>query len=259
MENLCAAILVGGLGTRLRPVTHKSPKVLAEVNGRPFLAYVLDKVAATGIGDAVLCTGYRAGDVRDAFGDGHGHLRLVYSQEPRPLGTAGALRLALPHLKSETVLVLNGDSFCSDDFRVFYRWHIDHGAEGSLMLVHEEDTSAYGRVAVDEEDERIRRFDEKADAADGGAADGGAAAAMGPGWVNAGVYLLARGLIASIPAGREVSIEKEMFPIWAGRGLFGYRGSGTLLDIGTPERYGVARDYLASQAGQLAEELPYGD
>src|SRR5437899_2628493 len=111
-NSLSAAILVGGLGTRLRGIVADRPKVLAEVRGRPFLAYLLDQLVASGFQDVVLCTGYRSEQVKEVFGDGYGPLRIVYSEETVPLGTAGALRLALPLLQSETILVMNGDSFC---------------------------------------------------------------------------------------------------------------------------------------------------
>src|SRR5206468_3820156 len=115
-----ALILCGGLGVRLRSVVHDRPKVLAQVAGRPYLAYVLDKLAAAGLGHVVLCSGYRADQVRAAFGTRYRGLRLTYSEETKPLGTAGALRLALPVTHSSMLLVVNGDSFCNVDLRAFW-------------------------------------------------------------------------------------------------------------------------------------------
>ena len=112
MFGVTAAILAGGLGTRLRSVVKDRPKVLAEIRGVPFLTYLLDQLAAAGVRDVVLCTGYMGEQVRSAFGDSYGGMCLSYSQESSPLGTAGALRLALPLFKSSSVLVMNGDSFC---------------------------------------------------------------------------------------------------------------------------------------------------
>src|SRR5689334_3321740 len=110
-----AAILVGGLGTRLRSLIADRPKPLAEVHGRPFLIYLLDQLAAAGLHEIVLCSGYRAEQIEAALGDHYKALNLHYSQETELLGTAGALRLALPLLKSNTVVVLNGDSMCECD------------------------------------------------------------------------------------------------------------------------------------------------
>src|SRR3989338_6029269 len=111
LSGVTVAILAGGLGTRLRSVIADRPKVLAEVRGRPFLTYIFDQLIAASIKYAVLCTGYLGEKVCDRFGDSYGSLRLAYSQEPSPRGTAGALRLALPLFKSDSVLVMNGDSY----------------------------------------------------------------------------------------------------------------------------------------------------
>ncbi len=129
------AILAGGLGTRLRPAIGEHPKVLAEIDGRPFIAYLLDQVAAAGFRDVVLCVGWRAEEVERALGSAHGPLRLRYSREPEPLGTAGALRLALPALTGETVVVMNGDSYCDTDLVAAWRWHCGRASEATLLLV----------------------------------------------------------------------------------------------------------------------------
>src|SRR5687767_8460671 len=114
-NHVTAAVLAGGLGSRLRPAVADRPKVLADVAGRPFLAYMLEQLAAAGMSRAVLLTGYRGDQVEAAFGPSFAGLRLAYSREPEPLDTAGALRYALPLLDRRTVLVLNGDSFCRLD------------------------------------------------------------------------------------------------------------------------------------------------
>src|SRR5688500_791882 len=108
LSGVTGAILAGGLGTRLRPVISDRPKVLADVHGRPYLTYLLDQLSDAGVREVVLLTGHGAGLVRSALGDAHGGLLLRYSPEPAPLGTAGALRLALPLLSSPAVLLLNG-------------------------------------------------------------------------------------------------------------------------------------------------------
>lgn len=233
LVSVTAAILAGGLGTRLRSVVANRPKVLVEIHGRPFLAYLLDQLAAAGIRYVVLCTGYLGEQVQAAFGDSYGGLHLVYSQESSPLGTAGALRLALPLLSSDTALVMNGDSFCQVDLSAFWTWHCAKEAGASLLLTKVSDTSRYGRVQV-EPDGQMLSFAEKSETS-------------GSGWISAGIYLIRQDLLRTIPLGRVVSIEKEMFPAWVGQGLYGYRSEGRFLDIGTPEAYNVAEQFFAPE------------
>jgi NDP-sugar pyrophosphorylase family protein len=233
LADLTAAILAGGLGTRLRSVVTDRPKVLAEVGGRPFLAYLLDQLIAVGIKSAVLCTGYLGHQVQTTFGDSYAGLRLVYSQEASPQGTAGALRVALPLVESDCVLVLNGDSFCQTNLPALWVSHLVRGAEATILLTQVPDTGRYGRVQV-EADGRVWRFDEK----------GGES---GPGWINAGIYVLNRRLLGTIPRSGAVSLERAMFPVWIGRGLYGFQSTGRFLDIGTPEAYAVAGQFFARE------------
>src|SRR5262245_29284658 len=111
MIDIPALILVGGLGARLRSALTDRPKALAPVDGRPFLAFLLGQLPAAGIRRVVLCTGYRAHQVEETFGSRYGDLALTYSREETPLGTGGALRLAVPRMDAERFLVLNGDSY----------------------------------------------------------------------------------------------------------------------------------------------------
>ncbi len=230
LSDVTAAILVGGLGTRLRSVVADRPKVLALVQGRPFLSYLLDQVVVAGVEDVVLCTGYLGEQVEAEFGPAYRSLRLIYSQETTPLGTAGALRLALPFFKSDTVLALNGDSFCEADLAAFHAWHSAHAAIATLFLTYVPDTARYGNVRLGP-DGQILDFVEKNETG-------------GPGWINAGIYLLQRQMLQTIPTGQAVSIERETFPAWIGRELYGYQGDGPFLDIGTPESYEKAEEFL---------------
>lgn len=230
LQHCTAAILVGGLGTRLRSVVNDRPKVLAQVQERPFLAYLLQQLARSGIKNTVLCTGYMGEQVKIAFGDACGSMRLLYSQETSQLDTAGALRLALPLIQSSSVLVMNGDSFCDANLGEFWAWRAGKGAEVALLLTQVSDTRRYGRVQVDA-DGRVLKFEEKG-------------ATEGSGWINAGIYLLDRSLLLTIPEGIPVSLEREMFPAWMERGLYGYGNQGRFLDIGTPESYAVAKNFF---------------
>jgi len=231
LEETTAVILAGGLGTRLREVVVDRPKVLAEVNGRPFLACLLDRLVEVGIINVVLCTGYMAELVRETFGNSYRGTELLYSREESPLGTGGSLRLALPLIVSDPVLVLNGDSFCEADLVLFARQHLSATAQASLMLVQVEDAARYGAVDVDGTG-CVVSFREKG-------------SHSGAGLINAGVYLLARHVIASIPPRVAASLEREVFPRLIGAGLYGFPQAARFIDIGIPSDYHAASAFLA--------------
>jgi histidinol-phosphate phosphatase family protein len=230
VPDVTVAVLAGGLGTRLRPVLADRPKGLAEVHKRPFLAYLLDQVAAAGLRYVVLCTGYLGEKIYDTFGVSYGPLKLAYSHEREPLGTGGALRLALPKLQSNPVLIMNGDSYCAADLRSFLFWHCNRGAKATVLLTRVAQTGRYGSVNVDG-DGAVLEFMEKRQ---GVVAD----------WINAGIYLLSQPVLSSIPQQMEVSLEYDIFHQWIGRGLYGYQSQGPFLDIGTPEDFGRAEVFF---------------
>jgi D-glycero-alpha-D-manno-heptose 1-phosphate guanylyltransferase len=233
-EEVCGAVLAGGFGTRLRPVLADRPKVLAPVLGRPFLAYLLDQLVRAGVRQTALLTGYLADCVEAAFGDDFAGMRLTYSVETSPLGTAGALRHALPRLVRPVVLVLNGDSYCDLDLTAFFDQHRRSGAKCTVALTEVPDVARFGKVAL-AGGHRITRFEEKS-------------AAGGRGLINAGVYLLARHLLDKIPPSGAVSLERDLFPRWAAQGrCYGFAAAGRFLDIGTPESYARAAAFLAQR------------
>jgi NDP-sugar pyrophosphorylase family protein len=222
-----AAILAGGLGSRLRPVVADRPKVLAPVGGRPYLTYLLDRLEDAGFREIVLLTGYRADLVWDALGPDYAGMRLIHSREPHPLGTAGALRLATPSLSAPTVLLLNGDSFCNADLHRFWRNHRRSRADVSLVVSRAADTARFGRVRL-RPDGRVAGFQEKR-------------AGGGPGWINAGLYLLRRTLIEEIEPRQAIPLEHALLPAWVRtKRVFGYRTRSGCLDIGTPQSYAEA-------------------
>jgi NDP-sugar pyrophosphorylase family protein len=227
---ITAAILAGGLGSRLRPAVTGRPKALADVGERPFLAYLFDQLIVAGTKDVVVCTGYLGDQISRIFGESYGALRLSYSQESIPLGTAGALRLALPLLNSNPLLVMNGDSYCDANLREFWLWHGNRQAKATLLLAKTLDTERFGQVQLDP-DGKVTEFKEK----------GGS---QGSGWINAGIFMLGRDLLAAIPANRAVSLERELFPHWVGRGLYGFQSEGRFMDIGTPEAYARAQSFF---------------
>jgi len=225
-----AAILAGGLGTRLRPVVDDRPKALATVGGRPFLGYLLDQIADAEVRSVVICSGYRGEAIPEVFGSQFRGIKLYYSREIEPLGTAGALRQAVPFFDSELVLVLNGDSYCDVDLKQFERWHRVQRAAASIVLAEVEDISRFGSVSL-AGDGQILGFAEK----------GG----QGKGWINAGIYLLPVEWIKSLPEGLPISLEYDCFPQWTGRNLLGFAQGKLFLDIGTPESYRNADQFFS--------------
>jgi len=234
LRELDVVILAGGLGTRLRPLFPHYPKVMVPVNDKPFLRYLIEQVQSFGACRIILALGYLNEVVQQYVkSQNWKNLEIVTSVESTPLGTGGALRSVSPFIKSENVLVMNGDSFCESNLEAFCAWHFERDADATLLLTKTSDTKRYGRVQVDA-DGLVLNFEEK----------GGKS---GPGWINAGVYLLNHRLFLTIPVSGTVSLEREMFPAWIGRGLYGYKSQGRFLDIGTPESYAAADLFFATE------------
>jgi NDP-sugar pyrophosphorylase family protein len=234
LADVTAAILAGGLGTRLQPVVNDCPKVLAPVMGRPYLTFLLDHLAAASIRRVVLLTGYRAEQVSQALGKSYQGMQLIYSVEPCPLGTGGAVRWALAQLLSPTVLLLNGDSYCGVDLAHFWTFHDRQAADLSLVAARAADATRFGRLRF-ASDGAVRRFLEKS-------------RRPCAGWINAGMYLLRRDLIAAFPRGRSLSLESDLIPAWIKDWrVYGFRSRTPFLDIGTPSSYAAADKFFAGQ------------
>jgi mannose-1-phosphate guanylyltransferase len=223
-----ALVLVGGQGTRLQPLTLTQPKPAVPLVDRPFIRFMADWLGRHGISDVVMACGFRAEDLRSALGDRiPGGPRVRYIEESEPLGTAGPVRLAADQgLLSDRFLVLNGDVLTDLDLTEHMRVHAERDAIASLALYPVDDPTSYGLVRKDPETGAVTEFLEKPDEAE-----------IDTDEVNAGAYVLERSVADLIPAGRSVSIEREIFPRLVGQGLFGLRLDGYWMDIGTPERY----------------------
>jgi len=220
-----ALILVGGEGTRLRPLTSTMPKPVVPLVDRPFIGYMIDWLARHGVDDIVMACGFLAADVRDVLGEGGGQgPRLRYVDEPEAMGTAGAIKFAERFL-DERFLALNGDVLTDLDLTALIRQHEERSARATLALYPVADPTAYGLVRR-AEDGRILEFLEKPDPSE-----------IDTDEINAGAYVLEREVLSLVPEGRAVSIEREVFPKLVGDGLFSLRLSGYWMDIGTPERY----------------------
>jgi NDP-sugar pyrophosphorylase family protein len=226
-------ILAGGLGTRIRSLYPDRPKPLIPIRGKPFLEHQIEQLRDQGFRDFVLCVSYRADQIADHFQAGAAWgVRIRYSYEQAPLGTAGALRHAAPYWAG-TCLVLNGDTFINTNFQILIAAHqAQPDAIGSLGLVAVPDTSRYGQVLIDPQ-QHITDFREKDQSASGG-------------WINAGVYVLDPAVLDLIPSGRPVSIEREIFPALAARQrLYGFPLDGAFVDMGTPEGLAAMETLLA--------------
>ena len=236
LNGIDTIILAGGLGTRLSQVLPRRQKVLADVDGKPFLGKLIDFYAAAGSGRIVLALGYRSDDVEDFIRQFCGATRLIASVEPEPRGTAGALRHALALVQSGTVLVANGDSFADVDLAALIALHRSRRSKVTIALAYVDDVRRYGRVLF-EGDGGVVCFEEKPDPASNGAELAG--------YINAGIYLIEREVIATLPGDRVISLERDVFPPLIGGGLYAFGARVPFIDIGTPESWSKANDFFA--------------
>ncbi|MFD8572861.1 sugar phosphate nucleotidyltransferase [Streptomyces sp. NPDC057694] len=227
-----AILLVGGKGTRLRPLTVNTPKPMVPAAGVPFLTHQLARAKAAGVDHIVLATSYLAEVFEPYFGDGSRlGLHLEYVTEVEPLGTGGAIRNVAPRLHSgpdDPVLIFNGDILTGLDISALVDEHESTGADVSLHLSRVEDPRAYGLVPTDSTG-RVTAFLEKPQTPEEIVTD----------QINAGAYVFRRSVIDTIPTGRPVSVERETFPglLSSGAHLQGMVDSTYWLDLGTPQAF----------------------
>lgn len=225
-----AVILAGGLGTRLATRLDGVPKSMAPVAGHPFLEILLTQLKRAGCARVLLSVGHLHEVIRDHFGTAFLGMTLDYVIESAPLGTGGAIRLALARAKEGSVLVLNGDTFLDADYSDFMRFHSSEGADVTIAVVRHPDIARYGGVVI--EGKRIVGFEEKG--------------RSGPGWISAGAYALKRNLEWPGALSGKFSIEKDFFvPEIARLCPAAYKVDGYFLDIGIPEDLDRAQTELA--------------
>jgi D-glycero-alpha-D-manno-heptose 1-phosphate guanylyltransferase len=229
-----AVVLCGGSGTRLRNAIGDAPKGMADIAGRPFLELLLRQLHRYGFERAILAVGYRKDVIQSHFGDRACGLSLSYSPESYPLGTAGALRNAADLIRSENALIMNGDSYTDVDLGKFVVKHKEMKAAVSVLVVPADERRDGGSVVLDEIG-NLTMFAEKEDL-------------IHAAYINAGVYIMSREMLAAIPPGVEVSLETEVLPRWLRerKCIKGFVCQGRCIDIGTPERYQSARNALAN-------------
>ncbi|HVW44273.1 MAG TPA: NDP-sugar synthase [Amycolatopsis sp.] len=244
-----AVVLVGGKGTRLRPLTLSAPKPMLPTAGVPFLTHLLSRIEAAGITHVVLGTSYRAEVFEQYFGDGAGlGLDLEYVVEDEPLDTGGAIRNVYDRLRADDAVIFNGDILSGADLGALIGTHRDTGADVTLHLQRVPDPSRFGSVPTDETG-RVTAFLEKT---------------PNPptDQINAGCYVFRRSVVESIPAGRRVSVERETFPglLAGGAHVHGFVDASYWLDVGTPEAFvrGSA-DLVRGLAPTPALPGPLGD
>ncbi|WP_057342652.1 sugar phosphate nucleotidyltransferase [Mycobacterium tuberculosis] len=222
-----AVVLVGGKGTRLRPLTLSAPKPMLPTAGLPFLTHLLSRIAAAGIEHVILGTSYKPAVFEAEFGDGSAlGLQIEYVTEEHPLGTGGGIANLAGKLRNDTAMVFNGDVLSGADLAQLLDFHRSNRADVTLQLVRVGDPRAFGCVPTDEED-RVVAFLEKTEDPP-------------TDQINAGCYVFERNVIDRIPQGREVSVEREVFPALLADGdckIYGYVDASYWRGMGTPEDF----------------------
>lgn len=229
MSHREAIILVGGLGTRLSAVVPDVPKPMAPVAGRPFLDRLIERLAARGIGRIVLATGYKAEIIMEYFGFEQYGVEIDYSIEREPLGTGGAIALALQKVRASEVHVLNGDTFLDYDPDALAAATHAHACAIGIALAEVADVSRYGAVAVDRG--RVSKMSEKGE--------------RGLGWINAGCYFFAAAAIADFPRSGRFSFETDVLPSLVAEGkAAAWQETSGFIDIGVPEDYARVQTHV---------------
>jgi NDP-sugar pyrophosphorylase family protein len=229
-----AIVLCGGAGTRLRSVTGDAPKSLATIGDRPFLDILINQLRRHGFEHLILAVGYQRDLIRSHFDNRAHEISLEYSIESTPLGTGGALRNAVDFVKSESMLIMNGDSYTDADLSGFVSSHRESRADLSVLVVPTDGRVDCGLVSVTP-DGKVMGFKEKQ-------------SATGMQYVNAGIYMVDKRILYEMPANQRVSLEEELFPrlLAEGKNIRAFHHSGSCIDIGTPERYLHAQETLAN-------------
>jgi NDP-sugar pyrophosphorylase family protein len=226
-----AVILSGGFGLRLRGVIGETAKPMAPINGRPFLELLLRQLKRHGFSRVILGVGYKYETIREYFGEQAYGLELVYSIETSPLGTGGALRQAAEYIATDDFLVMNGDSYTNVDLTGLVRKHAGSKAAVTVVVIPETRSDA-GSVVLDQNG-KVINFAEKRTVAESR-------------YLSAGIYIVNKGLVNSVPAATKISMEEQLFPLWLaeGRTIEASIFEGHCMDIGTPERYQKAQAAL---------------
>jgi mannose-1-phosphate guanylyltransferase len=250
-----AVIIAGGKGTRLAPLTHRSPKPMLPLLDRPFLTWMVDRCRAAGVTDILMNVQYQAAQIQDYFGDGSAFgVQIRYVLESTPLDTAGAMKLAEPHYTGDPLIVFNADILTDLDLKALIKTHLDTQADATLTLTRVEDPTAFGLVELIDGSSTaetwpmyakpIKAFREKPTAEE--------AAQLGIDTVNAGTYILNPNVFADYAADRPLSFERRVFPdlLTQQKRVTGFIWDGYWMDLGTPAKY------LQGQLDMLTGQMP---
>lgn len=217
-------LLAGGKGTRLKNVLPSGfPKLLAPIGGRPFIDYLIDYLYSSGAKHIIFALGFGSSMVEAYLNTRSfsSNIKCNVSVEAELLGTAGAIKYASSLLSTEIVCVMNGDTICDIDFDQMLASHLATNASITIALTKVKDISRYGSVVLGY-DHRINAFIEKGSSTEAG-------------WISAGIYLINKDVVFNIPSNQYVSLEKEIFPEYVGKSLYGFRAGSDFIDIGTPD------------------------
>lgn len=231
-----AVIIAGGLGTRLRPLTYKTPKPIVPVANRPFVLHQIELLKQHGIREIILNLHYLSGDIENILGDGSKFgVKIYYSLEKDPLGTAGAVKNAEEFFDGKPMLVLNGDTLTDTDLSAVIDFHKKKKATVTLTLVEVEDPAPYGLVLMDQEG-RVTNFIEKPRRED----------VSPPYNINAGIYVLDPKIFQDVPAGVPYSFERQLYPELLERGepIYGFISHRYWIDIGNAAQYRCAHEAI---------------
>lgn len=237
-DDVKTLLLVGGLGTRLRPIIDSVPKPLAQIGGIPFLDLLVEQLRCQGFRHIVMCTGYLGEQIENQFGSGETKgVSIDYSRELSAMGTGGAVKLAEILLgDANEFLVMNGDSFIEVDLQRLIEFHRAHAGIATMTISRVDDSARYGTVQADAAC-RVTGFTEKT-------------GRQQPGMINAGVYVFDRRLLSFIPERLPSSLERDIFPKVLSEGVFAMPQEGMFIDIGTPKDYVLAQEL----SGRLKEK-----
>ncbi|WP_404790115.1 sugar phosphate nucleotidyltransferase [Altericista sp. CCNU0014] len=250
-----AVIIAGGKGTRLAPLTHRSPKPMLPLLDRPFLTWMVDRCREAGVTDILMNVQYQAAQIQDYFRDGSDFgVQIRYILETTPLDTAGSMKLAEPYYSGDPLIVFNADILTDLDLKALIRSHLETQADATLTLARVEDPTAFGLVELIDPPDRagtwsaqakpIKAFREKPTAEE--------AAQLGIDTINAGTYILQPELFRDYPADRPLSFERKVFPdlLAQNKRVTGFIWEGYWMDLGTPAKY------IQGQLDMLTGQMP---
>lgn len=231
-EKLDVIILAGGLGTRLREVVSDVPKVMAPINGRPFLDISLSFLNKWDCIDRVtIAVGYMAHKIISEYQNSNNYnFKIFFSEEKELLGTGGAIKRALKYAETDNVLALNGDTYIDVNLKDFIEFHKSKNADMTIVLKEVENANRYGLVKIDD-NKKVIFFREKQPASERG-------------YINAGMYVFERRLFDSIEDGKVLSLERELLPVFLERLVYGYITDRKFIDIGVPESYKLSNKFF---------------